>query len=86
MRNKTVLFHAGGPDLHGVIEKHGCCRWRLLPAVCGTADVTGRDDGNVLTKLTAHVQAVTASFTYNHVIIAVLVSEISLLSFGFLGL
>lgn len=57
------LFHAGGPDLHGVIEEHGCCRWRLLSAVCGTADVAGGDDGTVLTKVTAHFQAVTASFT-----------------------
>lgn len=57
------LFHTGSPDLYGVTEEHGCCRWRLLSAVCGTADVTGGDDGNVLTKVMAHFQAVTASFT-----------------------
>lgn len=40
---------SGGPDFNGVAEEYGCWRRLLLPAVCGAADVTRRDDGNVLT-------------------------------------
>lgn len=39
---------SGGPDFNGVTEEYGCCRRRLLPAVCRAAAVPGRDDGVVL--------------------------------------
>lgn len=42
---------SGGPDLHGVTEEHGRRRRRLLSAVCGAADFTRGDDGNVLTNV-----------------------------------
>lgn len=58
------LFHAGGPHLLGVPEEDGCRRWRLLSAVCGTADVTGGNDGNFLTKIIVNFQTVTASFIF----------------------
>lgn len=48
----SALFVSGGPDFNGVTEEHGCWRRRLLPAVCGAADVIGRDDGDVLTRFT----------------------------------
>lgn len=49
--NICFLIHlvSGGPDFNGVTEEYGCRRRRLLPAVCGAADVTGGDDGNVMT-------------------------------------
>lgn len=40
---------SGGPDFNGVTEEYGCWRRGLLPAVRGAADVTRRDDGDVLT-------------------------------------
>lgn len=73
----VLFFHAGGPHLLGVPEEHGCRRWRLLSAVCGTADVTGGNDGHFLTKMIVNFQTVTASFIFPlacfWVIIAVLV-------------
>lgn len=46
----TLFFPvSGGPDFNGVTEEYGCWRRGLLPAVRGAADVTRRDDGDVLT-------------------------------------
>lgn len=49
LTNAFFLPLSGGPDFNGVTEEYGCWRRRLLPAVCGAADVTRRDDGAVLT-------------------------------------
>lgn len=40
---------SGVSNFNGTTEEYRCRRRRLLPAVCGAADVTGGDDGNGVT-------------------------------------